>query len=798
MTSPNFKDLLNPVQYEAVTHEGGPLLIVAGAGSGKTRTLVYRVAHLVDSGVRPERILLLTFTRKASSEMLERAASLVAFGAGRVAGGTFHSLANKLLRKEAHHLGYGANFGIMDQDDSENMLVRILDANPDLKRSSYRGKFPKKGTVAAILSQARNKETGVKSLVLKSHPYLNNLIPNLEKLQILYEEEKLNNGVMDFDDLLINLARVMIENESVRERLASYYDHVLVDEYQDTNLVQARITWLLGKDHRNVTAVGDEAQSIYSFRGAEIKNIMEFPKLFDPAKILRLEENYRSYSPILDVANGVLESAAYSYKKKLRAVREGGVKPVLFLTPNVRTEGEKVAGLIEDLLRGGEDPKNIAVLFRAAAHSFELELELTRRSIAFTKYGGRKFLESAHVKDFLSILRASENPSDETSLIRVLRLLKGVGAAGAAKTAEWVAGDKERLGNLSLSPIGKKRDKEFLGLTELFRFLCQDEEKTLKERLDKTLEFYLPLVPFLYPDNYQDRKDDVLELYAISALSDNLPDFLADVTLDPPNSESGKAGDARDRRDVTLSTIHSAKGLEWRYVFLISATDGRFPHYLSSKNPDNLEEERRLMYVAVTRAMDELYISSPEYVETYGHIGDSGGLSRFLSGFSEEYLDSVNENDLEGDDEDDDFETDEQDFYDGDDPLSFSDDGSDGDFNLGEAELRKFLDAFLGPSKRSKAKGSKIPKAQEDEEGEIAPSHPLLGKGANSPKESPNPMESRDYLLEPLPGQKVSHPSFGEGKVISVKGERAVIEFETVGRKNIMIKYGKLRLIESP
>jgi DNA helicase-2/ATP-dependent DNA helicase PcrA len=792
MSIPNFKNLLNPVQYEAATYEGGPLLIVAGAGSGKTRTLVYRVAHLVSSGVDPERILLLTFTRKAAAEMLERAASLVGYGAGRVTGGTFHAMANKLLRREAHNLGYGSNFVIMDQDDSESMLGRILDANSDLKQASgFRGKFPKKGTVFGILSQARNKEIPIRTVVEQSHGYLRPLIPSFEKLSMFYEEQKLKNGVMDFDDLLVNLAKVMIERESVRERIASYYDHVLVDEYQDTNLVQARITFLLGKDHRNVTAVGDEAQSIYSFRGADIKNIMDFPKLFQPVKVLRLEENYRSYSPILDVANGVLKKAAYSYEKNLRAVRDGGVKPVLFITSTVKTEGEKVAGLIEDLLRGGEDPRNIAVLFRAAAHSFELELELTRRNIAFVKYGGRKFLESAHVKDFLSILRAAENPGDETSLIRTLKFLKGVGAAGAAKTAEWVGGDRENLRHLEKSPIGKRKDKEFLALQVLFHIIASEEDITLKDRLDEVMAFYLPLLPHLYPDNYLDRREDIEEIYGMSAGESSLADFLSNVTLDPPNSESSKTQDALDRKDLILSTIHSAKGLEWKYVFLVSATDGRFPHYLSIKNRDNLEEERRLMYVAITRAMDELYISSPEYVETYGYGGDSGGVSRFLTDFTGTFLDTVHDGEEYGeDDEEEDDEGDEQEFYEDGEDSSFSDDGVDSDFTMDEDDIRKFLDEYLSSSKSSKSKKS--------QKGRKTPSDPL----DKSPREiAPGKTirkESYEVLLDPQPGQKVSHPSFGEGKVMSVKDGKAIIDFESVGRKSIVCKYGKLKLIEDP
>jgi DNA helicase-2/ATP-dependent DNA helicase PcrA len=761
MSVPDFKDLLNPNQYAATTHEGGPILIVAGAGSGKTRTLVHRVAYLVGKGVAPENILLLTFTRKAAQEMLTRSELLVGSRAGRVAGGTFHSLANLILRKEAKHLGFSSDFGILDQDDAESLINRIRDEIPYIKNDRS---FPKKGAILGLISQSRNKEIPIGAVLNKKNPWLSHYTPNLEAIAGKYETLKYNNGVMDFDDLLIFLAKVMIENESVRQRIASNFEYILVDEYQDTNPVQARITYLLGKDHGNVTAVGDEAQSIYGFRGADFRNIMDFKKIFPNARILKLEENYRSVSPILEIANGVLFYALETYKKNLRAIRQGGAKPLMVVVEDLRDEAVWVGNRIEELIGIGTPPGQIAVLFRAAAHSFELELELNRRDIPFIKYGGRKFLESSHIKDFLSFLRVAQNPSDTTSMIRVLKLHEGVGVKGASDIAEWVNGDRGRLLSLDEAPLRGKSQETLKPLIELYSKIG-GEGDDLEERLNLVYKYYKPLIPMLYTADSKDRAEDIDELYAIGSLSGSLSSFLADVTLDPPNAKISMQSSRENPQDVTLSTIHSAKGLEWKYVFILSMVEGRFPVEYFVKTPEDLEEERRLLYVAVTRAKDELYLMCPEYVDAYNSPGDTCP-SRFLDGLHEDTLDIIKEgknvpyrklfNNCRNNTDKERSGPREQDLQMSIEPIV---EGFDKKENSSTKERNVLVKKT--PIRRKKA-------AKRAEQGtEVA-------------------------ILAPTPGQSVNHATFGVGRVLSVKGNNAIIDFDSYGRKNINFIYGKL------
>jgi DNA helicase-2/ATP-dependent DNA helicase PcrA len=745
---------LNPSQLEAATHEGGPLLIIAGAGSGKTRTLVHRVAWLVSRGVDPARILLLTFTRKAAGEMLERCSELVGPEAGRVSGGTFHSTANLLLRAEHRLTGYPAGFGILPQDDAEAMIGRIRDALP-ASRSSR--KFPRKGKILQVISSAVNKEMSVKETVRRHFPHLEEHLRPLEEIAGRYAETKLRQAVMDFDDLLVILSGLMRREPEARERIAGRYSHVLVDEYQDTNPVQARITWQLAKDHRNVTAVGDDAQSIYGFRGADFRNIMEFPKIFDPVRVLKLEDNYRSYANILNVANGVFRGAKRRYDKTLRAARGEGPPPLAVVTDSLRGEAAWAGTRIAEMVRTGTDPAEIAVLFRAAAHSFELELELTRLNVPFTKYGGRRFLEGAHVKDFISFFRIANNPADEVSLARVLSMLPGVGAKGAQKAADWVGGDRARLRGLAGAPLRARGEGTLLAerLSGLLADVCSEDDR-MGTRPREILSFCSLVMPALYPDDYPERMEDLRELAGMTAETGSLSEFLADVTLDPPNSVSRGDAGGGTRRDVTLSTVHSAKGLEWGRVFVLSAVDGRIPSSYAMHDEEQMEEERRLFYVAVTRARDELYVMCPAEIGSWEGTA-AARPTRFLGGLGEGAVDVISNG----------MKVDYRSLF----PATSDQDGG---FSEGDG----WGDGFSG-------------------DGQLADQPPLripgpYGTGAASGKAKWKPPPRGDAVSEPVAGERLRHGTFGEGTVLSFRDGKAVIDFDACGRKTIVCRHARL------
>ncbi|MDR2945837.1 MAG: ATP-dependent helicase, partial [Candidatus Adiutrix sp.] len=591
---------LNPSQLAAATYEGGPLLIVAGAGSGKTRTLVHRVAYLVDKGVPPQAILLLTFTRKAAQEMIGRATALVGRKAAQVAGGTFHGLANSLLRPHAHLLGYPAGFSIMDQDDAESLISRIRGELPEAKKHK---RFPQKGALLNMLSQAINKDRPLLETIADGFPHFIEYAAIIDKIGQLYREHKIQNALMDFDDLLVGLEIILRDHEDLRRRLAGRYDYILVDEYQDTNPIQARLTHLLGRDHLRVTAVGDDAQSIYAFRGASFRNIMDFPEIFPGTHILKLEENYRSQEPIVTLANHLIAQAREKYDKTLKAVRGPGPAPRLVAVQDLTDEAGWVAANIENFIAEGGDLKDVAVLFRAASHSFDLEVELVRRRIPYTKYGGRKFLEAAHIKDYLAFLRVAANPADGVSLRRVLGMVEGIGAKGAEDIAAWAGGRRERLCDLASAPLKGKVKTTIIPLAKLLAEVAGEGEE-LADRARAAADFYLPLLRDLYPDDWPDRQSDLKELLRMAEGRDNLRAFLDDMTLDPPNQK--RVDPEEKHHGLTLSTVHSAKGLEWKTVFLLSAVEGRFPASYAARSAAEVEEERRLMYVAVTRAEDML------------------------------------------------------------------------------------------------------------------------------------------------------------------------------------------------
>jgi DNA helicase-2/ATP-dependent DNA helicase PcrA len=632
-----YAEVLNPAQYEAVTHRDGPLLVVAGAGSGKTRTLIYRVARLIESGVPAGAILLLTFTRRAAQEMLRRAELLVGDRTRQVAGGTFHSFANTVLRRFGEPIGIKPNFTILDRSDMEDVL-NLLRARMGL--ASRERRFPKKSTLAEAISMARNKRRALADELELDFPHLLEHSTEIVKLADAYDSYKRERGLLDYDDLLYRLAELLDSQENIRRRLSDTYRYIMIDEYQDTNQIQAELVRLLGAAHQNVMAVGDDAQSIYSFRGANFRNIMDFPTLFPGARIVKLEENYRSLQGILDVANDVISRAGEKYTKILFTRREGGFRPLLVRAQDEHMQSRFIAQKILELREEGVGLSEIAVLFRSSFHSFDLELELQRRDIPFVKRGGFKFIETAHIKDVLAHLRVIANPADAVSWLRVLTLVKGVGQRTAERLIEVVVNAPNPADALAGAVTAGARAADSGALGRLSKLMGELGGESLKppDQIALTLEYYLPVMRDAYPDDYPKRERDLEHFQDLTLRYRALDSMLADMALEPPSdSIGGVLATDPDEGYVTLSTIHSAKGLEWRVVFLMWAADGRFPAP-QSVGEDELEEERRLMYVAATRARDELYLSYPIYMfdRSFGYT--LGRVSRFLEDVPVEIL----------------------------------------------------------------------------------------------------------------------------------------------------------------
>jgi DNA helicase-2/ATP-dependent DNA helicase PcrA len=627
---------LNPGQLEAATSVDGPVLVIAGAGSGKTRTLVYRVARLVELGVNPGQILLLTFTRKAAEEMLRRATALVGARCEQVAGGTFHSFANIVLRRTARHVGLEPSFTILDRSDSED-VVNLLRSRAGLDRKDRR--FPRKSAILAILSMAVNRARTVPEVIETSYAHLYEHLEDIVRLGEQYARYKREKNLVDYDDLLLLLRDLVRDHRDVAERLSRTYRYVMVDEYQDTNPLQAEIVRGLAVTHDNVMAVGDDSQSIYSFRGATFRNIMDFPKHFPGARTVKLEENYRSTQPILDLANAIIDRAAEKHTKILRARRRSaeGASPVLVQCGDEQAQSRFVTQRILELREEGVPLDEIAVLFRSSFHSFDLELELQRADLPFVKRGGFKFIETAHVKDVLAHLRIIANPRDAVSWHRVLLLLDAVGP----RTAEDIfahlggAGDLgEATERLVAYPRRGAYTKELGRLAGLLREIAP-EETPAGEKVARIVGFYTPMLRHLHPEDFPKREKDLEHFVTIAGRYRSITSLLADMALEPPTDSVGDvlAADV-DEGLLTLSTIHSAKGLEWRAVFVIWLVDGRFPSYHNLHDGEEVEEERRLLYVAVTRAKEHLYLSYP--IDIYDRSSGMvlGQPSRFVEGLS--------------------------------------------------------------------------------------------------------------------------------------------------------------------
>ena len=631
--SSSYLDKLNTEQRRAVEHgisdasaDFRPLLVIAGAGSGKTNTLAHRVAHLIVNGVDPRRILLLTFSRRAAAEMkrrVERISSEVAANAARPLSGhltwagTFHAVGARLLREHAPEIGLDPAFTIHDREDSADLLNLV---RHELGFSRLKKRFPAKGTCLAVYSRCVNAQMPIEEMVGAFFPWCADWVGELKQLFGAYVEAKQRQNVLDYDDLLLYWQQAVSEPALAR-RIGDRFDHVLVDEYQDTNRLQASILLTLKPDGRGLTVVGDDAQAIYSFRAAAVRNILDFPGHFSPpATSVTLERNYRSTQPILAAANGVIDLAGERFTKNLWTDRTAGERPLIV---SVRDEADQANYIVERILEnreGGTDLKRQAVLFRTSHHSGPLELELVRRNIPFVKFGGLKFLDAAHVKDFVALLRFVENPRDRMAGFRLLQFLPGVGAAAAQAVLDRIGNAPDPTRALIEGPSPPKGGGVWLAFIETFTAL-NGRKAGWPAELEVARRWYEPHLERIHEDAAS-RRADLLQLEQIAGAYPSRERFLTELTLDPPEATSGEAGVPHlDEDYLILSTIHSAKGQEWRAVFVLNAVDGCIPSDMGTGTTEEIEEERRLLYVAMTRARDSLHLVVPQRFFTSGQRG---------------------------------------------------------------------------------------------------------------------------------------------------------------------------------
>ena len=669
---------LNQAQREAATAGDGPLLVIAGAGTGKTKTLVCRLAYLLEKGVPPERILLLTFTRRAAAQMLRRAEQLVGgTSTGRIWGGTFHATANRLLRIYGQAINLTPEFTVMDQADAGDMMGLI---RSELGLAKKIRRFPRKDTLVRIYSHTVNAQTGLSDVLRNHYPWCQEETGDIARAFAAYTKRKQDHHVLDYDDLLLYW-RVLACASPAANQVADRFEHILVDEYQDTNSIQAAVLQGMRRTCKNVMAVGDDAQSIYSFRAATIRNILDFPQQFDNTRVITLETNYRSTQPILQAANTVMEQATERYTKNLWSSRKSDQKPILTTCLNETEQADTVCRNILEHYEAGVPLQRQAVLFRAAHHSADLEVELSRRNIPFHKFGGLKFVEAAHVKDMLAFLRVMENPYDAVSWFRVLQLLHGIGPHRAtriltdigAAPGSGIAADTNPETRTSplhrlladppkVAPALREQFQELRGmLSDCIGFSeadnstarADDERKAsdsdpeathdrdaptpvpLIAQLERIRRFYEPRCLALY-ENGQSRLRGLDQLEQIASGYRSRRRFVTDLTLDPPAATSDLAGPPDlDEDFLTLSTIHSAKGCEWKVVHIIHAADGNIPSDMATGDQETIDEERRMFYVAMTRAEDELHIYCPlRYYHRRHASGDGHGyaqLTRFVT-----------------------------------------------------------------------------------------------------------------------------------------------------------------------
>jgi DNA helicase II / ATP-dependent DNA helicase PcrA len=603
----DFKKELNPQQLEVVLNGDGPALVLAGAGSGKTRTITYRVAYLLERGVSADNILLVTFTNKAAKEMLSRVEGLLGRYPVGLWGGTFHSIANRLLRKYARELGYTSSFTILDQEDAKSLIkvcIKVLNVDTSERR------FPSPAKLHGMISYSMNSGKTLKEVIENRYSNFSQITPIIERIAELYQVRKREADAMDFDDLLLKLRELLYTRENIRKQLAHQFEYILVDEYQDTNVVQAEIVRQLASEHGNILVVGDDAQSIYSFRAAEIRNILGFPQTYNETKTFRLTTNYRSSPEILAVANESIIRNKDQFKKELTAIRGGLERPNLVPASNSSQEAQYIAQRILVLRDDGIPLSEIAVLFRAAYHSQTLEFELMKRDIPYEYRGGLKFFERAHVKDIVSHLRIKQNPKDEVAWMRVLGLLSGVGLVTAQKIISQIKGAESLAEILGIEiKVGKRAQAGWMALSRTLTKLATEEMPSDLIRAVIGGD-YRDYVEAEYPD-FMDRLDD-LEQFALFAEGyKSLTTFLDEVSLSADYGSVREKGGLDDEDKMILSTIHQAKGLEWDAVFIMHLLDGKFPIGRALEEKGGLEEERRLFYVATTRARKQLFYTYP-------------------------------------------------------------------------------------------------------------------------------------------------------------------------------------------
>jgi len=666
-----YKSELNEEQFKVVTAQPKATLVVAGAGTGKTRAITYRVAYLIEQGISPQRILLATFTNRAAREMLRRVEGLTGSqNVHRVWGGTFHRIANLMLRRHAVSIGFDSNYSILDSEDARDFInVCIDEAAIDTKAK----RFPKAEVVQDIISFANNTDTPIEDIVVSKYPYFEMLTAQLKRVDLIFQTRKRERNVMDYDDLLLNMKRLLVEKQEIADLYAEQFQHILVDEYQDTNRLQAEIIDLLAAKHRNVMVVGDDAQSIFAWRGAEFTNIYEFPKRYPEAQLFKLETNYRSTPEILGLANVSIANNRKQFPKMLTPVkRSSEFKPALVPCSDVDQQSVFIASRILELRDEGVNLEDIGVLYRSHYHSIELQLELSRRNIPYRIQSGVRFFEQAHIKDVVSYLRIIVNPRDELAWKRILKMIPGVGNATANRIFEslrseppalaggrdaifaqaepadgglstdvrppaYAGGSDLRNVNIPASIRSKKAWNDFVALLEM---LVADENRNNPAKqialiLQNGYEQYLL-------ENYENaeaRGEDIRGLSQFASRYDSTEDFLSELAL--LSTERFKEPQAMVGEDVisggdedellTLTSVHQAKGLEWKAVFIIWAAEGKFPSPRSLKEIDSEEEERRLWYVALTRAKDELYLTYPLLMTDYNRQTVLQKPSRFVT-----------------------------------------------------------------------------------------------------------------------------------------------------------------------
>jgi len=729
----DFKRELNPEQLRAVEIMNGPVLVIAGAGSGKTRTLVYRVARLIQQGVKPDKILLLTFTRKAAATMLIRASRIVGSQCQQVTGGTFHGFAHRMLRRHGHLIGYPNNFTILDRADMLDLLYLLA---RQLELTGPGKQFPRKSVLASIVSKTENCGGSVSKVIEQGYPHLLGELPGLEKLIPVYRKYKKVHALMDYDDLLLRWRDVLKEYAQVRESMGSWFQYIMVDEYQDTNATQAEIVHLMACGHDNVMIVGDDAQSIYSFRGANFKNIMNFPDMFPGTQIIKLERNYRSTQPNLDCTNAIIANAKEKFTKQLTAQRKGGNQPYLYLAKEEVDQAKFVADRIQELLKDGFKPSDIAVLFRAGFHSFHLETELGSRGITFVKRGGLRLIEAAHIKDLLSLLRIIINPLDRLSWSRILLLIERLGLKSVEKIFSQLIKSEDPLQCLSTYKTKAAWGETVRGLGSLLKRL-HDMPADLPDLLLQLETWYRPHLEKIHHEDYPKRLRELAHLRGLAARYDDAVSMLADLALDPPDQEEME----KEKERLVLSTMHSAKGLEWKAVLILSLAEGRFPSPAASFRTKEIEEERRLFYVAATRAKDFLCFCYPAFISVSGTGLLPARPSRFLEEIPADLLQLW--------------------------------------------KKRIVNDEKIYQKNRQHMSGVTRP-----------PSRPSEHVQQINSESSPGSDQTGFGIF--TPGKRVRHPIFGPGRVIRGIGPKKIqVLFDVAGEKTLHLDYAKLSVIES-